>query len=325
MSRVTSAITPLRKLFGASNKKTATERELILHVGAPKTASTFLVQMLKAQDKNLFEKADLTVIFRRQMIDSGLSKALDKMRKSQDVSGLNDIAATIRKLAGRSRSKVLMTNENTLSSLRTPDFFDNAAFALGHIKEAWGGPIRIILYTRSQTDFIESAYLQEWHLGRSPVFSDFLDRCVPEKMSWLRVVEDLTSVVGEKNVHVRPYESIKRLGDREYFRDFLEMAGVENLQQFAIATPAKEGRVQNRSYSALALQIAGHAHPLITPDEQKHLRTFLQTHFSTASHPKAVLLSKEQRNHIIEMHRRENVALFDRMMPGFDVERDKYI
>jgi hypothetical protein len=54
----------------------------------------------------------------------------------------------------------------------------------------------------------------------------------------------------------------------------------------------------------------------LNPKEKKIVRRFLQEHFSTATHPRAVLFNPEQRAEIFETYRESNRALFARRNLG---------
>jgi hypothetical protein len=72
------------------------------------------------------------------------------------------------------------------------------------------------------------------------------------------------------------------------------------------------------------MQMAHRVNPLLNPKEKKLMRRFLQEHFSTATHPRAVLLGEEQRDAMFERYKASNQQVFERWDLGASGEKLGY-
>ena len=112
---------------------------------------------------------------------------------------------------------------------------------------------------------------------------------------------------------MRPFETIRTLGGAAFFREYLALCGLRNSEAFAVAEEEVDSRGANRSYSGLAMRIARKVNPLLDNErDRKALRKFLQEKFSTATHPRAELLTPETRAAITARYAASNRELFAR-------------
>lgn len=289
---------------------------LYLHAGAHKTASSFLQTALKDNHKQLFNSG-LKIVFRKNVTNSSLQEALNLIKKGEGVDQSNLDAgkeSLITMLPKIKNTDCLITNEDLFCNLKLQDFYPNLKSQLEFIANSLpeGVTPKFVLYIRRQADYIESVYMQYIHLGKSLSFESYLGDELPRFLSWLDVANTAKEVFGKENVLIKPFETIKSLGAKAFYYDFLKELGsnLENGLAFneAIATD----RGANRSYSALGMEIAKLVNPILeTKKDKNKLRSFLQSNFSTATHPKAYLLSGDQRKDIFDIYQSENKCLFE--------------
>lgn len=214
---------------------------------------------------------------------------------------------------------VLMTDEGLICHLDIRDFYQNAQSAIKYLRKALHDyDLHVLLYIRKQTDYLESVYMQLVHLGRPTKFAQYLERSATIDFSWLRVVEAMQRELAPDHLHLRTFEQIRTMGEAGFFHDFLSICRVNDVESFDISADSAKGRMANRSYGQLGMQIARRVNPLINAKEKKLFRRFLQRNFSTATHPRAELLKEEQRLEMFETYQESNRQLFERYDLGAD-------
>ena len=289
------------------------KRKIYFHIGAHKTASSFLQANLRTH-QDAISCAGLDVILRQEILKTPFAKELGDVahgRRSPNIVSSKS-SKNIRKILSRKKGNVLIANEDLISSLKVQDFYQNIENSVSYIcKILPDFDVYFVLYIRRQADYLESVYMQYVHLGRNLKFDRFMKRTEDVDFSWLRVVEGIASGVPQKHIIVRPFETIREIGSDDFFREFLSLCGVENTERFEAQKEASTGRAANRSYGELGMKIARQVNPMLNEQERKLLRRFLQEYFSTATHPRAVLFSPEARARIFEEYASSNRRLFE--------------
>lgn len=299
-------------------------REIILHVGAHKTASSFLQTMARDHNAGLRE-AGLSVIHRRQIMKSAFHDGIVALIEDKEPD-YEAARANFDNMLSNKRHRVLFTNEDLVHRFGDTGFYPKAAQALRYVREIAGdASLRVILYTRAQADYIESLFMQFMHLGRTFTFEQYVRRQEKIDLSWHRVLEDMASVIGRENVTAIPYESVRRLGSEQFYQNFLSACGVAAPERFTVSEEVERSRGANRSYSAEALNIARTINPLLDKEGKDVLRKFLQENYSTATHPKAELFTPDQRDQLRERYRECNQRLFEDYMSDWPAELRYYV
>ena len=293
---------------------------LYLHAGAHKTASSFLQSLLRLH-QNEVKKKGVRVLFRSQVINRDFQRCLDRIGSGDERSEVFDLLRTdiSDSLPKSKKLNCLITNEDLFSKISIDDFYSGIGKSIQAIKSAlpnWN--VVFVFYVRKQADYIESVYSQYVHLGKSLSFSEFVRNGFPDYLYWDRVLEEVAEVVGVDNVVVKPFESIKSLGGKGFYIDFLGSIGVDDLRGMDVSNDVEVSSGANRSYSGLAVEIANKVNPLLNRDEKVVLRRFLQENFSTATHARPLLFGDEKKNEIFDFYSASNERLFSKFMSGHD-------
>ncbi len=289
-------------------------RKIYFHIGAHKTASSFLQANLR-NCKEALSRAGLDVVLRKDVLNTPFAKELGEVAHgTHDPEAMSPKARdSLQGILSCGKGNILVTNEDLVSSLHIQDFYQNIGAATRYIRDALPNlDVFFILYTRKQADYLESVYMQYVHLGRKLRFEQFMQRTEGVSFSWLGVVEAMASAVPRERILVRPFETIRNTGSDDFFREFLSLCGMEHPEAFQAEQETSTGRVANRSYGELGMKIARQVNPMLNDQERKLLRRFLQEHFSTATHPRAVLLGPDARAQIFEEYAASNRELFER-------------
>lgn len=133
--------------------------------------------------------------------------------------------------------------------------------------------VKIIVYLRSQDDFIESLYTQEIHGGKSFAFQEFVSSLPSKSFNWEIFLASFEKQFGENNMIVRKYNKAFLPEPDSLFKDFYGLIGINYEELFSPEIPL----TPNRGYSRNALKIARVCNPYLDSDEKKLLRKTLQS------------------------------------------------
>lgn len=308
------------------NRRSSKRRSLTLHIGAHKTASSLLQTTLRRDGKILRERG-LTRVHRQAILKSDFHNSIREMIQHGDrPDNLERDRESFQSLLDGKSDNVLMTTEDFFETFNRPRFYQHVRESLQYVCDIVGdNDIKVILYIRNQADYIESMFMQHVHLGHDRRLEDFIAKYLGFDLSWKRVLDDISSVVGRANVVAVPYESIKRVGATTFYQTFLSQLGISEISDLEIAPEESGTRSANRSYSQDAFEIASVINPLLDKDGRNTLRKFLQQKYSTATHPRAVLISDNQRNEIRDRLRKDNENLFSEYLSDWGADKASYL
>lgn len=191
--------------------------EFCVHVGAHKTATTWLQSRLAAGRgelarrgigyKPLLElRADFTVPFSAWVRDRG------EERGEEQMAVLQSRLAQYRNLGER---RFIISDENIIGScndiMRTGRLYGGARRRLAGLLDLLGErPACAVLTVRSYAPFFASAYCESlWHGAFRP-FRRFQNHLVQDDGLWVRVVEEMVSVFGPDRVRVMRFEQLNQ-------------------------------------------------------------------------------------------------------------------
>lgn len=282
-------------------------KTLYLHVGAHKTASSFLQSIIKEKRGKLESDEGITCLFRAEMQELEFFKKIKKINKTGiDLEPTSKDFGSVERL--KKSDKVLITNEDFLSSLNPENFFKNTSAKLKYVRALFPEyEIKLILYIRNQVEYLQSCYTQYIHIGRSVSFYDFIGNPGKE-VDWYDVCKEISESASVSKLEVIPYEVIIKNGEQEFLNIFLRLLDVK--KEYTIDSKKFDGRISNRSYSALAINIANKINPLLEEGDKKKLRVFLQKNFSTATHEKMKFFTKEEEDKVYGKHIESNKKVF---------------
>lgn len=298
-------------------------RTLILHIGTQKTASTLIRRFLRG-NTDILAGQGIRLVDRATLTQSDFFGYLEEVTSGQvapDCPVPCEIVTDLEALVRGPQQQVLMTSEILFHRLPLGNFYDRIADGLALFRRLLPGwRIRVILYTRVQTSFVESCYTQLLQMGKRVKFSSYTGGGVPEHLSWLRVCDDISGEIGRENLVVRPFETIKVLGTEGFLRDFLGHLGLDDAQaaQLPFDDALSVGMAGNRGFSEVAVKMARFTMPLVKPGDRKKLRKFLQENFSTEHYPRPRYFSETQREEMAVLYRADNARLFESYIPDQD-------
>jgi DNA-binding phage protein len=273
---------------------------LTLHVGAHKTATTYLQQILSAQQQALLQHNVNYV-----MLSKNLRTLLGAVSRKSNQQILAEAAQMMEKELSASPSghNVLVSWEGLLGApIVVGGLYPQSAIFAEFFKEFFrNSDSRVVLYVRRQDDFLASAYVQSVKEGSALSFDAYLDQVDYAQLEWRTVIEPWQES-GAK-ITVAPYETI-RMGHSAFVAPIAAAIGLT-----AEELPGNPAVVVNRSYTNKALSAALAVNGVVdlSRQESKQLRRYLERLFADGDKPE--LLTVKHREDIAHACRTANLAL----------------
>lgn len=297
---------------------------MVLHVGAHKTGTSLIQTYLEARSREL-RRMGIVALDRteagRIIGWGGLPRSKPELLRGAVQAALGEpyplprglsVPRAVAAFTPKPRT-VVVSYENSLGRpFRPPTraLYPNAAvcaLALADNLAQWQS--RVVYYIRSQEEYLESYYLQTIHEGGSHAFTTWLESIDQSALSWVPVVEALTTAFGADQVVVKDFAQLRN-GQNAFIADFLRTCDP------SIDPTVSFDRMRNISISQRGLEIALAINPLLqNTEERRQTRKFLQRHFNNTTAPRPVLLDDDTRAAIRERYAAENRELVARY-PG---------
>lgn len=196
---------------------------ILVHIGAPKTATTTLQYLFKSVSKNL-SSLDIQYF---------PTAALRKTSLMEDLEAGRPEAVTAQNFPRPQASRFFISNEGFTNYLmpKSENFsWSKGASRTAHLLSHLPYSVeRIVLTIRRQDQFLLSSYYH-WVLhGRvSDTFEGYCNGLDFRKMSWLRYIERLESLIGSERLAVVPF-SIIREGAENYAAAVVDALGIKGI------------------------------------------------------------------------------------------------
>ncbi|UWQ20654.1 hypothetical protein [Jannaschia sp. W003] len=256
--------------------------ELILHLGAHRTATSSLQRLLDLNEAALAAAgvAAWTPRLTRSGVMAGLMGDPGRRDARRDLAAFRSagrVSLRQEALAARGVRRLVISDENMLGGLREnralAKLYPTAAARLERVTAALGAPARVHLAIRAPDAWWTSAFVHLMLRGHRPPDADTLAAAVRARRGWRQVVEDVAAAFPGAALSVWSYE------------DWGARPG-ETFEHVTGVAPARAGvPVVNGSPTAAALQQRlgeeGHAASLpalagayapFTPDQRAELR-----------------------------------------------------
>ena len=244
------------------------KKNIILHVGAHKTGTTFLQKQVFPFLKNVyytglysknFDKDEFHefVCFRDAYNTYKLfnPKFSNKKESSEFKKYVSSFTSNIKE------DNFLFSREALFGSSWRGYYnhFENTCLLKEFFPEA-----KIFLVFRRQDTWIESLYTQYFHIVNSPVklnyfigykngeFNDKSNYLYMEDMKWLKYVKNYIDTFGHENVLALPHEMLKNEPEK-FLSNFYEFSGLETYYPEIYKYENKRPRVSIKDYEPLGV------------------------------------------------------------------------
>lgn len=290
------------------------QKTIHFHVGAHKTATTYMQSRLRVNRErlrsegvdfiDLWARTPALMQYRakfRRLIESDVADE----RSILDLSG--QLRAIVEEGASSSNALVVLSYENILGGFDLTQRgapYPNAAIAIRHIIEAFSDcRVRIFLSIRSLDRFLESGYLQRVTTRRETrTFKQYLNQVDLQALSWLPLVRAAKSVVGSEDLLLWEYESFFS-DEPAIWNALLDSSNAEE----ALVNLAKKS---NYSLSAKGLKYMRSVNKVATAEDAKKFRNFVKQNFGCQTGLKSPkLLRDASRRQLIDIYERDRKEL----------------
>ena len=290
------------------------QKTIHFHVGAHKTATTYMQSRLRANREHLrgegVDFIDLwartpALIQYRAQFRRLIERDVADERKILELS--EQLRAIVEEGETSSNSLVVLSYENILGGFDLTQRgapYPNAAIAIRHIIEAFPDRrVKIFLSIRSLDRFLESGYLQRVTTRRETrTFKQYFNQVDVQALSWVPLVRAVKSLVEPEDFMLWDYES--------FFSDewviWNALLNIPNAQE-ALVNPAKKS---NYSLSAKGLKYMRSVNKVATAEDAKKFRSFVKQNFGCQTGLKSPkLLGDAGRRQLIEIYERDRKEL----------------
>jgi hypothetical protein len=275
---------------------------ILLHIGANKTGSSAVQDFLRRNYKTLLAHGLLVADKELASSDRVTGEHVFAFQDFFNRSDRGNLEARLRALSRENARMVLLSAEN-LSNGANFQFFKQALTGLD---------CKVLLYIRRQDELLTSSW-QQWNSKREVDFDAWLVLALQRHGHWQRCIEGWEGVAGPGNVIIRVFQGTD-LVRGDVVDDYISQLDFDGpAPQFTRA----EGLV-NPSYSDVITPMVSGSKFLFASEHDNDFYTMVGKltgkHYATQK--KVSLLSREQRNKIIEFYRLQNEHICRRYFPG---------
>ena len=217
-------------------------RKINIHVGAHKTATTFIQKVLRANRETLSRHGVKYIPM--QNVRKNLTRKIlaHKYRGASRSSTVHGIREYIDERFTGEYETLVISDENLIGSCREiyrrSDLYPGAAGRLQLLADALQVyDINIFICVRDYVDFFPSAYCEYLRHNDFIRFEKFLGGIDPKGEYWAKLVSDITGVFGNSNTHVWRYEDFRR-GVNRVMADLISSDDVTLLYDIDDARPS---------------------------------------------------------------------------------------
>lgn len=304
------------KLEGAATH--SMRKTVILHIGASKAGSSSIQSFVR---RNRFVFARLGYVVPDVSLSTGERVtgdhvfALEALAKERDARGLRERVDAIFEASRRNARAALLSAEN-LSNL------GNSAVIEGLAAEY---DLRIVMYLRRQDELLTSAW-QQWASKLESDFNAWLILALKQFGHWDKVLAEWEEQAGTDAMVVRVFDRESFI-DGDLLRDFVDAVGLgEHTQDFDYQQSDSNPSVTD----AVTMMVAGNRAIFENVHDNRFYNALNDlTGSALVEKTKVSLLTRAQRDKIIEFYRPTNEAVCRRYFRGRPrlfphVDHDKY-
>ncbi|MGM0826319.1 MAG: sulfotransferase domain-containing protein [Pseudomonadota bacterium] len=188
---------------------------IYLHLGAHKTASTYMQRFFKANER-LFKRRDVELVFKKKLMRNGMGKLFRwhyKVSRGRNAAFPQAFKSYLESLGDSKSESIFISYEGLLGRMdlsKTKTIYPSCHLSVNHLADSFSNKnVKVVFCIRNYADFIESSYKWLVGSGRSLSFDEYIREVDLEKISWLPIIEALIETFGKNNVVFWRYEDYK--------------------------------------------------------------------------------------------------------------------
>lgn len=276
-------------------------RQVVLHVGVHKTGTSLVQALLKAESDRLrpygfsYERAFYRL--GKTLVHGSPVPAAERQSLRQEFRALLD----------RHSGPVVLGSSESLFGDPFTGYANIRAVAEDLRAILDGERVRIVACIRRQDEFVQSLYHQHVKLGGTLTFDRFVETHDVSAYEWDRLLAEYAGAFGRENLSVCCYDVVFGTGADVLAGIFPDVgrAGFRTRSRPALVNPAL-----SRKGIAMAIR----CNDLLTPEEQKTFRRFLEQEFPRPPGEPHGLFSPEQRQKLLDSYAESNVRCFQQFV-----------
>ncbi len=277
-------------------------QQIVLHIGANKTGSSAIQKALQLNWRQLRDIGFLVPDRELGMTDRVTGEHVFSF---QDMFARSDRITLEQKITAlrKSDAKVILISAENLSNAANFQFFK---------RDLLGTDCKVVFYIRRQDELLTSSW-QQWYSKSGPEFEAWLILALQKYGHWQRCIEGWESAAGSGNVVVRIFQK-SDLTKGDVVEDFFSIL---ELEKHSI-TLTKPSSLINPSYSDIITHLASGSELLFSNAHDNKFYEMVKdlTGDFYVKQKKVSLLSRQQRDSIIEYYRPQNELVCRRYFPG---------
>lgn len=281
--------------------------QVVFHIGAHKTATTFIQNWL-IENSEILKKIGVSVSIPRDLERTSFQQFCFELSKPKiRTVSTEDAESSLLSCWNRSGrgSTYIVSKENMLGEAGR--LYINAKRVIAELSRfTIRSRFSFLFYVRRNDHFIESHTLQQLAHGRL-VTVDEVIRTINNR-DWISVVNDIEYLFPGK-VKVAFYERIEPSSD-QYIRDFCISSGIDPEISTGSTIPSFSG--QNRSISSSGLNLLLKKWSLVPNEEREAVYDKIREIHHTGLGDRPSLLPDRLRSEILRIHRDANRSLIQR-------------
>lgn len=263
-------------------------KEILIHIGFPKTGSTALQFTLRNNFEHLKQNG---VLF----LDEGyeLGGYLAKNSPLSEVDLLNLKNKWNSEVTNNNSQRIVLSSEGFYGSFYEP-WLNSTDVASNIAKIFEGNNLKIIAVLRSLPESYESLYQQYIKEGRSESFGEFKEMYNPFKFDFFEIIKPFIDCFGSSNIYLFNYS--KMITDGIGFtNNFFERLNIP-------VTFTKTEAIYNPSLTKEGLELARLVNPILLDDKKNLFRNFLQQAFPKQDREAIMLFEKNEYEELKEFY-----------------------
>jgi hypothetical protein len=247
------------------NANQNSRKEILIHIGFPKTGSTALQFTLRNNFEHLKQNG---VLF----LDEGyeLGGYLAKNSPLSEVDLLNLKNKWNSEVTNNNSQRIVLSSEGFYGSFYEP-WLNSIDVASDVAKIFEGNNLKIIAVLRSLPEKYESLYQQYIKEGRSESFGKFKEMYNPFKFDFFEILKPFIDCFGSSNIYLFNYSKMIT-DDVGFTNKFFERLNIP-------VTFTKTETIYNPSLTKEGLELARLVNPILSDDKKNLFRNFLQQAF----------------------------------------------
>jgi hypothetical protein len=283
--------------MGLGSKNKMNKPDLYIHIGIQKTGSTAIQRMLRENRRQLLRQRYILLTPPKQVLN-GLRDA-ESMDEVTRILVKKWFASHIHRSRVHRRNKTYLISWESFAGDPWRGWTNSGAIAteLYNAVADIAAP-KIIVYIRSQDDFIESFYTQMVHQGHDIGFSEFLERVSRFEYDYEKMLTSYANVFERSNLRVRRYSKELFVNRNDLLIDFCRNVGIK----FDLLSIDDSELPDNPSYSRDSVEIARLANRHLSVESRRGLRRLLQKVSSKPTNKPFSYFSVDQRKEIFDYY-----------------------